>query len=43
LSSESKPPRATLLLLVLWAALLVLAWIYVLLHLIRGGWFYGVP
>jgi len=36
-------PRATLLLLILWAALLVAAWVYVLNVLIGGGWFYGVP
>jgi pheromone shutdown protein TraB len=36
-------PRSTLVLLVLWAALLVLAWLYVLNVLIGNGWFYGVP
>gem|GEM_PF-1184773 len=43
MSSKLPAPRATLVLLILWAALLVLAWVYVLSLLIGGGWFYGVP
>lgn len=43
MASKMQPPRTTLLLLIVWAALLVLTWLYVLVKLIGGGWFYGVP
>ncbi len=35
--------KSALLLLLAWATILVLAWVFVLNKLISGGWFYGAP